>query len=279
VSLKNYYELLGVLPTAPQDEIKRAFRGQIARYHPDKVQHLGQEFQAMAADRAAELTEAYRILSHEERRGEYDRARESEPNASRAPAATAASATPAAAASSSPEGAPPRPEPPAGPAEPGRSTGPQFTQERASRDTFVRKATMNRFRQALEAVGDGYEEGTAPGLDLAFLPKSKLFGRGKGTRLLGRFVSAVDSGTIVDTWGAAVKWNAANSSDVCVFLMGSSVAPPRELARAIAEQRRKPSKGGKVVLIPVDARNWEASMPTDAPDIAKTLLDRLRSGG
>ena len=33
-------------------------RREIARYHPDKVQHLGPEFQEIAATRAAELTEA-----------------------------------------------------------------------------------------------------------------------------------------------------------------------------------------------------------------------------
>ncbi len=53
--LTNYYDLLGVPPTASQEEVKRAFRQQIARYHPDKVQHLGKEFQAMAANRAADL--------------------------------------------------------------------------------------------------------------------------------------------------------------------------------------------------------------------------------
>ena len=74
MALKNYYELLEIIPTASSDEVKRAFRGQIAKYHPDKVHHLGKEFQAMAADRAAELTEAYRILSDEGRRAEYDRA-------------------------------------------------------------------------------------------------------------------------------------------------------------------------------------------------------------
>jgi len=61
--VKDYYLLLEIAATSSADEVKRAFRSQIARYHPDKVQHLGQEFQVMAADRAAELTEAYRILS------------------------------------------------------------------------------------------------------------------------------------------------------------------------------------------------------------------------
>ena len=50
-----------------------------------------------------------------------------------------------------------------------------------------------------------------------------------------------------------------------------------ELARAIAEQRRRP-RGTRLTLIPVDARNWEAHMPLDAPGIAKTLLARLRTG-
>lgn len=47
--MKTYYELLDVAPQASSDEIKRAFRREIARYHPDKVQHLGPEFQEIAA--------------------------------------------------------------------------------------------------------------------------------------------------------------------------------------------------------------------------------------
>jgi DnaJ-class molecular chaperone len=54
-----YYDLLQVGPAAPADEIKRAFRREIAKYHPDKVQHLGTEFQEIAATKAAELTQAY----------------------------------------------------------------------------------------------------------------------------------------------------------------------------------------------------------------------------
>jgi curved DNA-binding protein CbpA len=75
VAAKSHYELLELPPTATLDEIKRAFRLQIARYHPDKVQHLGKEFQDMAAERAAELTEAYRILSDHGRRAAYDQSR------------------------------------------------------------------------------------------------------------------------------------------------------------------------------------------------------------
>mgnify|MGYP003349405467 CR=1 FL=1 len=53
--MKTHYELLAVEPTADADTIKKAFRREIARYHPDKVIHLGAEFQEMAATRAAEL--------------------------------------------------------------------------------------------------------------------------------------------------------------------------------------------------------------------------------
>ncbi len=37
VAVKTHYELLGVDPTADADAIKKAFRREIARYHPDKV--------------------------------------------------------------------------------------------------------------------------------------------------------------------------------------------------------------------------------------------------
>ena len=59
---------------APADEMKKAFRAQIARYHPGQGPASRQGISEMAADRAAELTEAYRILSDEGRRAEYDRA-------------------------------------------------------------------------------------------------------------------------------------------------------------------------------------------------------------
>ena len=67
-----YYELLGVALTASSDEIRSAFRREIARYHPDKVQHLGNEFQSIAAIRSAELTQAYKTLTDGTLRADYD---------------------------------------------------------------------------------------------------------------------------------------------------------------------------------------------------------------
>lgn len=70
--VKRYYELLGVEPTASAEGIKKAFRREIAKYDPDKVQHLGREFQEIAAVKAAELTQAYKTVTDEAQRAEYD---------------------------------------------------------------------------------------------------------------------------------------------------------------------------------------------------------------
>ncbi len=272
MALKNYYELLDIAPSSSADEVKKAFRLQIARYHPDKVQHLGKEFQAMAADRAAELTEAYRILSDEALRADYDRARG---NAAAAPAplAPVAAAKGGAAQESAPA---PAAEPAAEP--PGPSAGAQFSKERASRDDFVKKAAIGRFRQALAASGTGYDEAPVKGFDMACVPKTKLFARKKGPRLLLRLVSRVDGEALNDTWTQATKWNVPAQEEICVFLLGSSIAPPRELAAAIAEQRKKPARGAKITLIPVDQRDWDAHVPVDAPGVCKSLLAKLKSG-
>ena len=276
--LKNYYELLEIAPNSSVDEVKKAFRAQIAKYHPDKVQHLGKEFQAMAADRAAELTEAYRILGDEGRRSEYDRAL-AESGAQPAAAAPAPASAGAAATHHSPEPytQPPPPPPPQGGHGPGTEprTDGTFTRERGIRDEFVRKATMGRLRQALDAIAAGYDQSELRGFDIALVPKKKLFGGSKNPKLLGRFVSTVDRAAVADAWTQAAKWSA--TEEVCVLLMGTSLAPAGELATEIREQGRK-QRGGKLVLIPVDARDWDARMPIDAPPIAKTLLERLKKG-
>ena len=70
---------------------------------------------------------------------------------------------------------------------------------------------------------------------------------------------------------------ARSTDEVCVLLMGAALAPAGELARAIAEQRAQVAQATRLTLIPVDARNWDAHMPLDAPAIAKTLLARLKT--
>ena len=92
--MKTYYEILGVPAAATADEIKRAFRREIARYHPDKVHHLGTEFQEIAAVRAAELTEAYRVLMDESARHQYDWALGEAPPAAAPPPAPSSGSDP-----------------------------------------------------------------------------------------------------------------------------------------------------------------------------------------
>jgi hypothetical protein len=58
-SIKSCFDILGIPPTASQDEAKKAYRKIITQYHPDKVSHLGVEFQRLAESKTKELNEAY----------------------------------------------------------------------------------------------------------------------------------------------------------------------------------------------------------------------------
>ena len=112
------------------------------------------------------------------------------------------------------------------------------------------------------------------GFDFAWQPKSSLFGRGKGPRLAGRIVARVDGDSIAAAFTDAGR---SSAGDVCVFLMGDHVAAAGELARAIAGQRRRAA--GRVTVVPVDARTWDAHVPTETPAIVKRVLERVKIGG
>ena len=58
------YTILGIAPGASEAEIKSAYRRLAAQYHPDKVQHLGREFQDLAAKRFRDIQDAYDSLIH-----------------------------------------------------------------------------------------------------------------------------------------------------------------------------------------------------------------------
>ena len=240
------------------DEIKKAFRREIARYHPDKVQHLGTEFQEIAAVRASELTEAYRILMDEEARRKYDESLEDEG----VRAAPAAPRSAAAAAEAGPDTARARTDHPPEAVVPPTGVDSRFQKERATTSDFVRKAGVSRLRDAVAAVAGGTPVSIV-GFDVAFDVKGKggLFKKAEAPlRLLARFVPEVDAAAVAACWPLAVK--AAKGTDpVCLLLLGNGgMAPARDLAVAIAEQRRK-SRAPGPVLIPVDVRDWEALFP------------------
>jgi len=56
------HEVLGVNRGASMDEIKKAYRKIAGKYHPDKVEHLGDEFRVLADKRFKEIQEAYQEL-------------------------------------------------------------------------------------------------------------------------------------------------------------------------------------------------------------------------
>ena len=56
------YTVLGVKPGASQEEIKAAYKKLASQYHPDKVQHLGKEFQELAHKKFVAIQKAYDAL-------------------------------------------------------------------------------------------------------------------------------------------------------------------------------------------------------------------------
>lgn len=68
--IKNYYEILGVKREAAAGAIKKAYRSLAQEWHPDK--HQGAEKQKEAEEKFKEISEAYSVLSDEEKRSNYD---------------------------------------------------------------------------------------------------------------------------------------------------------------------------------------------------------------
>jgi molecular chaperone DnaJ len=65
---RDFYEVLGVSKNATKDEIKKAYRKQALKYHPDK--NPGDK---KAEENFKEAAEAYEVLSNDEKRARYDR--------------------------------------------------------------------------------------------------------------------------------------------------------------------------------------------------------------
>ena len=64
----DYYEVLGVPRTAPEADIKKAYRQLARKYHPDVA-----EDKAAAENHFKEINEAYEVLSDAQKRANYDR--------------------------------------------------------------------------------------------------------------------------------------------------------------------------------------------------------------
>ncbi|RAP31289.1 hypothetical protein DID76_03125 [Candidatus Marinamargulisbacteria bacterium SCGC AG-414-C22] len=56
------YAALGLTPEATRDDIKKAYKESCKKYHPDKVQHLGDDFKTFAEEKIKKINKAYDVL-------------------------------------------------------------------------------------------------------------------------------------------------------------------------------------------------------------------------
>ena len=59
------YKILEVSKNASDNEVKKAYRKMATKFHPDKVHHLGKEFQKMAEEKFKTLNDAYTQIKKE----------------------------------------------------------------------------------------------------------------------------------------------------------------------------------------------------------------------
>ena len=65
-SKRDYYEVLGIARDATPEDLKKAFRQQALKFHPDRNK------EADASDRFKEVNEAYQVLTDPQRKAQYD---------------------------------------------------------------------------------------------------------------------------------------------------------------------------------------------------------------
>ncbi|MFC1585589.1 DnaJ family molecular chaperone [Fibrobacterota bacterium] len=70
--MRKYYEILAIPEEADAETIEKAYYKCCKSYHPDKLSHLGAEFQSLASAKMTLINEAYRILRDPENRKKYN---------------------------------------------------------------------------------------------------------------------------------------------------------------------------------------------------------------
>jgi hypothetical protein len=279
--VKTHYELLGLEITADADAIKKAFRREIARYHPDKVIHLGTEFQEMAATRAAELTVAYKTLSDAALRAEYDASLSAglPPHVAAEPPPVRPTAASRPAPADDPFDTPPTLDDIGSPPSGGGKA--RFASERADRDVILRRAIGGRVMTAVEALYGKLETPTVRGFDMALVPTAKP--RFMGTpppRVLVKVVETADAGAVTEAFAAASKARLhAGKSPVVVLLFARQIAPQNELTKAndANARHRKADGPDELAVLVVNTGDWSCRLPPGCSTAVRKLAAKICS--
>jgi hypothetical protein len=270
--VKTHYELLGLEPSAGADAIKKAFRREIARYHPDKVIHLGAEFQELAATRAAELTVAYKTLTDSALRREYDVGIDAGAPPPHMPGTPRPQA-------SAPAPAVPEPDHETLRRKSGRT---RFAAERADSDLILKRAIASRVIAIVESLYGKVETPDVRGFDLAMVPIAKPRFLGSAPpRVLLKVLDRVDSGAMIEAFNIAARTRVhAGKSPVVVLLLSRTIAPQPEISKAneINSRHRKATDApDEVAVVVVDTSDWSCRLPPNCSSAVRKLTDQICS--
>lgn len=271
--MKTHYELLGLEASADADAIKKAFRREIARYHPDKVIHLGAEFQEMAATRAAELTVAYKTLTDPSLRQEYDAsvaAGMPPPHLPQTPRSESSEQSPAEQDTSAPEYKTPSPT----------GSRARFASERADRDVILKRAITGRVLGIVESLYGKLETPAVRGFDVALVPIAKP--RFLGTpppRVLVKVVDTADGAAVVEAYNAASRARVhEGKSPVVALLFARTIAPQTEISKANEtnlRQRKAPNGPAEVAVVVADTSDWSCRLPPNCSKEVHKLANTI----
>jgi hypothetical protein len=246
--------LLGIALPATIDEVKRAYRRQISRYHPDKVHHLGEEFQVLAAEKSAQLTEVYRRLL--EANGSDERVDDVA-----VPTAT------------------PREEPRVSDvsAPPPVNRMSSWQAVAAGCPSLILTAAIDRVSQAVRLTLPRADEFTVPGFSGAWRTRADWRGLLKRRPIEGVLLREPAGDMPSDRQRVPRIRPLVSGVDGPIVIVDLVVGPlaidPQPPSNA-----RPPSSRGEhdVHVVTLDAMTWKARMPPEAPAIAHLILARVR---